>query len=643
MDGTGAESISFLASHGIIEAIDNVIKQDISVEQSDNDKLTYELIFNAACAYLQTSPPDASRALAYLTLARKTLTLAPEFEPNYDQLGCDEQMESNLDRGLLADLIAIVIQQGIALHALKQSSSNQLSQFSPSSVFSYATNLLNLVREGTSAPSASIDQAALVLQLNSLALPSISSTGVVSTVPGEQAGSRTADVPSLFNKLSASVPLCDMPDKLLPHQRNCLLLNLTLLAAHARKPEEARAFLARIPKAAFPTSDFAVLVESYLCFRAREFEKAESVIKKFADASPSASINAKLALPHMAILRESYSHAATLLEEWADNATAQSIAAGKNIVYRRAPAVLATLIALRERANETEAAAKEIDSSIVNLQSQLASKKTPFTSAEYDNLNETLTYLQQRSADLKAGSGDVDGAIALLDDLIAASSKKNDHEAVDRFNARKLLLSASSTVSAPIFNLRMAPPVFGVDAQQLIQQGIPKSTSQNQTSDDTKKNAIVPNQFLPNGKRRFSQDKLAKVRDAKRAKRISSRQLPSKVTPEMASAFRELQASPGYVATQQAPPTVIAVGKKKKGQAAAPAAPVGPDPYRWMPKWERPATATGKYRSKQKSGKFSGPQGSGIAEREVEMSKHMSTSNAQVAVDKQKAGKKRRR
>ena len=637
MEERASEALQFLTTHHLLAAMDNMSQdQEEAVEDSSLPLglITYELVVNAAHALIQRAVSlsekisaeeklaAAKTAHRYLALARRLVTGAPTSECDMDGRCAEYETPAALDASGVSpsDLLSIFIQQALVAQLLDEESNATMSdksasRTSGSAFYDEIAAMFNTYGE-TLSTTVNAELNAVVLN-NSLSLPT------QSAVPGEQRG-ETGDLGSSIRRLQTAVSTPTLP---MASQRAVANANIALLYAHNRQPDLARETLSKISKNTFP-ADFGVLFEAFLRFRERDFEGAESSVRSFLQSSGSSAgtavkMRAGLALSHMAALRHNFSVAAKLLREWAHNASLE-----------RKPAVLATLIALHERAGEASLAAAEIDSAITYLRKHGADNFSTST------LSETLLKLQERAAQLKANAGDTSGAITLLRSLIAAARSKKDEEAAERFMARLVMLCATSTDEVAEMALREAleltpvssSSISGVNSEELLAMGVKSILPATRREQDS----AFLTAFLPNGKRRFSPEKLEKVRAAKKLKRAESRKLPKNVTKEMVLQERERLAK---IASGEIVPPVVSQtpapqGKKKGGQPAQPVQ-VGPDPYRWMPKWERPNVKKGK-------GAFKGPQGSGIVDR-TEVSKYEQTAVAPIAVDKSKMGRKKRR
>lgn len=137
--------------------------------------------------------------------------------------------------------------------------------------------------------------------------------------------------------------------KLSPWQKEALYSARVLLLLHANKTEQAHE-LVRGLLGMFPDSVFPVLLQAAVHVKEKKIHKAEDVLSQYAEKRPENSKGLLLALAQIAANANHFQLAADSLSRIPD--------------IQHMPATVATLVALKERLGDSNAAASVLDSAI---------------------------------------------------------------------------------------------------------------------------------------------------------------------------------------------------------------------------------------------------------------------------------------
>ena len=548
--------------------------------------VSHEVVFNAACALAEQG--DLTAATAAVEQAKAMLraqVAAAEAEADVDDDGEAEERAADLEAEL-----AVVQLQGAYIKQLAGDEDAAAAVYS-----ALAASAVVAARQPVAAAIAANNTAAL---------------------------RRNGGKASFEAVRKLDHALAQAGDKLLPKQRQTLDLNAGLLLAHCNKPVEARERL----KAGAADAETLALVAIAALVKDKAYAKAEATARDHVAAHPSAakSLRARLALVHLPLLRDNYAVAIAALEDLiaaSEGADWQ----GRGGALRFKPAVTAVLLAIHGRAGDAAGAEAVLDAAVAHWEKELAAAglSEPARRARAQSL---LHSLQSQAAELKMRAGRAAEAVALLESLAARAQASGDDE-----GARRYLVQVVSTVveSDPAKAQRLLAQLPGADADAKAAAGKldvdaleagpapaitdaaaataaaakPAKTrkvamddeededgrlaSDDDAEDDDESAAAAASAvaYLPNGKRVLSPEKLAQVRARNKRRRVPT--LPGNMTAEQAAAN-------------------IAASK-------------GPNPHRWLPKWERPAAQQAKGKA-AKGAIARGPQGSGVSENKTEVS-----------------------
>jgi tetratricopeptide (TPR) repeat protein len=601
--GCPDDALAALARAGAAAALES----SSSAQALADGGVTYEVAFNAACAL--TARGDLSAALERVEQAKMLLRA---------QLGgAGDDDDDDADKELEAELAVISLQGGYIRHLQGDTTG--------------AHNVYAALA-ASAAVAASQPVAAAVAASNLLAL----TRGAAGAPAGAAAGKAFEGVRRLEHALASA------GDKLLPAQRAALELNTALLFAQCNKPTECREHLRAAASAASAAggmpgvgslAELRCLVDVFLCIREKAYGKAESAAREFVSAHPE-SVPVRLALVHLPLLRDNYAGALAELEAFLQApqaiAAAGAGAEAGAAPLRLRPAAVALRVALLGRAGRAVDAAAALDEATAHWEQALST--VPMAQpARRACISSMLHQLRAQSADLKLREGGAGEAVALLEALAARADADGDVEGARAYRVKIVTTCADSDPAKAAAVLRLLPAVAvaaaGLDVDALeaapapgagraAGAGAPKAgramSDDNEggsEGDDDEAGAAADEdgdaavEYLPNGKRVLSADKLAALRDRKKRRRVRS--YPNGLTAE-----KSVQ--------------LITAGK-------------GPDPHRWLPKWERPQTAR-----KGKGGNLNkGPQGSGISENKTEVSAAEVKANVTVAKDNRPRNKRR--
>ncbi len=576
---------------------------------------SHELAFNAACVWAAAGLwPQARAALARAKALFHASAAAAAASAETDE---EEGNEGKADTSELVDILA---QDAYVLQKLSDHTGASLIY---SQLLSPDSSL--------SAPSAA---TAAVLTNNAFAATAGTNGGAV-LKPAEAARRVEA-------ALSAG------KEKLLPHQRAAMSRNVAVLLARAGLATEAKE-KAKETKGG-TTGEFAHFLSLAILVKEKNAAKAEATAREYAAAHPTSS-SAALALVHLHLLRDQYPAALAAFDSFLASPAAPAGAA-------TSPAATAVRLAILSRTPGPAAAAASaaaLSSAITHWEGVLAAAPVFSVPAQRAQASELLHALRGQAAEAHVRAGRPADAVAVLKSLADKAEAEGESEAAGKYLARVVALTAESDPAEAAAALKRLPPVAvkkgaEVDALEAGPAPVAAETAaiaaaaavaaavagtkrphkkrgmsddgsdvDADDDDDDEEEVTSPSSaaaaaaaadsgagalFLPNGKRVFSSEKLAAVRAHKKARR--RRMLPPGVTPEAAAAVAA--AATAGTATGAAGAAGSANGAK------------GPDPYRWLPKWERPVTVKSKGAKKDASALMRGPQGSGVSENTVEMS-----------------------
>ncbi|XP_062207726.1 uncharacterized protein LOC133909349 [Phragmites australis] len=137
--------------------------------------------------------------------------------------------------------------------------------------------------------------------------------------------------------------------KLSPRQKEALYSARVLLLLHANKTDQAHELVSGL-LGMFRDSVFPVLLQAAVHVREKKVQKAEEVLRQYAEKHPENSKGVLLALAQIAASANHFQLAADSLSKIPD--------------IQHMPATVATLVALKERLSDSNAAASVLDSAI---------------------------------------------------------------------------------------------------------------------------------------------------------------------------------------------------------------------------------------------------------------------------------------
>lgn len=224
-------------------------------------------------------------------------------------------------------------------------------------------------------------------------------------------------------------------EKLSQRQKIAIQSNQCLLSLYGKKYDKCRESAEAIRKE-FPWNDFPVLVLAAMHLREKNADKAEEVLSSFL-AENKESVQAHLTLAQVKLSQNKFDEAISILQSTA---------------FRHRPATVATSVALYEEANKADQAGKVLEDAVAHWESVLKSNASDSTAQS------ALLVLLEKLAQFYASSGQNDKALSLFQRL-ADQAKAKDPQYV-----AKAVASAASVDSALSAKLvAQLPKVPGLD------------------------------------------------------------------------------------------------------------------------------------------------------------------------------------
>ncbi|GAV80365.1 SRP72 domain-containing protein/Apc3 domain-containing protein [Cephalotus follicularis] len=223
--------------------------------------------------------------------------------------------------------------------------------------------------------------------------------------------------------------------KLSPKHKKAIYANRVLLLLHANKMDQARELVATLPDL-FPDSVKPVLLQAAVLVRENKAGKAEEVLGKFAEKFPEKSKIVYLARAQVAAVAGHLHIAADSLSKISD--------------IQHMPAVVATLVSLKERAGDINGADAVLDSAI----------KWWSNAMTEDN---KLNVLMQEAASFKLRHGREEHAALLYEELVKS------HGSIDALVGLVTTAAHVDVDKAEVYEkqLKPLPGLKGVDVDSL--------------------------------------------------------------------------------------------------------------------------------------------------------------------------------
>ncbi|KAL6616515.1 hypothetical protein ACP70R_038785 [Stipagrostis hirtigluma subsp. patula] len=272
------------------------------------DARSFELAYNSACSLIENK--KYSEAKEHLDLAKR--------------IGKEELMVEDYEENEIEYELAPVTAQLAYVQQLQGHTQEAMETY---------VNMIN----GKSADSPSL---------------AVATTNLISLKGTKDAADSLRKLDRFVEKSAApnQLQLIENLDfKLSPRQKEALYSARVLLLLHANKTDQANELVSGL-LGMFRDSVFPVLLQAAVHVREKKVQKAEEVLSRYAEKHPENSKGVLLALAQIAANANHFQLAADSLSKIAD--------------IQHMPATVATLVALKERLGDSNAAASVLDSAI---------------------------------------------------------------------------------------------------------------------------------------------------------------------------------------------------------------------------------------------------------------------------------------
>jgi len=288
-----------------------------------------------------------------------------------------------------------------------------------------------------------------------------SDAGVVAVASNNIVSLRKKDE-KLFDSIKKNEKcLKTAPHKLTARLKQAALFNKCLLFVHGKKHDQAGEAIAELEEM-YPGSRLPLLANVAVWHKQKKYDEAVTALQAFVNskgAHASEVAEVKLTLAHIYLLQKNYMGAVDTLTSLEES---------------NMPAIIATCVALCERANDVERADKILSDAVAYWEK---------------NNGDFLPVLLEKTAEFKMKHGKKDDALKVYSKLMGGSKKGNQNA---EFLAHAVVASAIvdvETAKKYASQLGDVPGVDGIDVDALINGPAPRAPVIKKSSAKTEKNA----------------------------------------------------------------------------------------------------------------------------------------------------------
>ncbi|RCV28491.1 hypothetical protein SETIT_5G408300v2 [Setaria italica] len=296
-----------------VQAAMKALKVDLTT-RALRDARSFELAYNSACSLIENK--KYSEAKEQLDLAKR--------------IGKEELMVEDFDENAIEYELAPVSAQLAYVQQLQGQSQEAMQTY------------VNMVNGKSDDSSPLADSSSLAVATTNL----ISLKGTKDTADSLKKLDRLIEKSNAPNQLQL---IESLDFKLYPRQKEALYSARVLLLLHANKIDQAHELVCGL-LGMFQDSVFPVLLQAAVHVKEKKIQKAEEVLSQYAEKHPENSKGVLLALAQIAANANHFQLAADSLSKIPD--------------IQHMPATVATLVALKERLGDSNAAASVLDSAI---------------------------------------------------------------------------------------------------------------------------------------------------------------------------------------------------------------------------------------------------------------------------------------
>jgi hypothetical protein len=612
-----------------LQKAQNLLKQVnfealIATPEQSNDLITYESLFNASFVPMVSNQHQNALNLAQKAYTKFQLESGQDADPTEEgllqyQIAYIQQLQGDnksyqstietlmLDYDTFSAPMKVILDINSTLNKLQNASLTNVQTHGGEKVPNLIKNI-ETIRDENFEKMSKIQQNMVNFNLSLLSTLNKTidhTTKLISSIPTNPTEYLNFQTNKNQNVPFLSLPSLQTPEKSINYHKEWLITTLSLyVALKERDYIKCDEILKKFEKSSI-SPFFSTTPQQQTTPTPAQIQSTSPIMPYY--------INFYLTKVYIALYRHQTSQAIAILTEFSQN---KHINAFLGLDLSTTPAIMALFVTLYEDSQDYTNCTIVINKAIEFYQKK--SKNNQNTAI--------MTQLRIKNATIQASSGDYKGAIASLEQL-ANQCDKNDKsqnggsEQYYNFIAQIVTICAAHYPELVYKYTELIPDIdiddnvtFDAFSLKIVNEKTNKmgkiNIKNNNPSQDEQ-------QFLPNGKHKYSAEKLASVRLQKRKNRSKKPLLPKNVTLEQYRIAYQNNFIDAKI-----------------------------DPYRWKPKWERPQVA-GKGKKGQLGQKQlgKGPQGSGISENKVESTvKQVSTADSNKAkvqeALKQQKGKK---